>query len=482
MTSTIRALVLSAALGLPALASAQTVSEADAKAIEASLLSLMAKDVADTGALSVKVAGDRYDVLFDLRKAIEKNIAPWTLEEASSILHSVRPTGNGLWEYSGQGAIRYASEIGAANQSGSIVLNIGSFDNKGTFDESLKFVRNSEFKLSDLAYSSRAAQDSLRIAAKDYSLKLVVSEENPGLGDISADAAAHDLSETFGAFPNPETKLLGGALAGRYLFEDVDFTGIARLAEFWRGSAKGKTLDKLTDAERAALSEIIGKHAPFIKGLGENTSVDGVSVTSAGTEIKIGNFSYQWAVEDIDKDAAISFGAKATSITVDTKAMPPVFKKAMPREIGLGLRYSGFKLSAMWEALADPKLAGQAVADNDFYTKKILPDGRITASFDNTYIRSDYYDFTLSGEMRVPLNDPRKPEKADLKLVARDFDKTIKFLQDLSKDDPQLSAASFTAMAMKGFGKIQADGSVLWHLETDAGGKMTVNGQPLPMK
>ena len=162
--------------------------------------------------------------------------------------------------------------------------------------------------------------------------------------------------------------------------------------------------------------------------------------------------------------------------------MPPAFKKALPREIGLGLRYSGFKLSAMWEALSDPKLAGEALAENDFYTNRILPDKKITASFDNTYVRSDYYDFTLSGEMLVPLKDPGKPEKADLKLVARDFDKTIKFLQDLSKEDPQLSAASFTALVMKGFGKMQADGSVLWHLETDASGKMTVNGQPLPMK
>lgn len=482
MKSTLRILLLSAAVALPSLAAADSVNETNAKAIEARLLSLMAKDLADTGALSVRAASDRYEVLFDLRKALEKNIMPWTLKDANSILHSLRSVGEGLWEYSGQGEIRYASDVAAANRSGSVTLNIGSFENKGTFDESLRFIRSGELKLGDLMYSSRAAQDSLRIAVKDYSLKLGVAEEKPGLGNISMDAAAHDISETFGTFPNPETKLLGKALTGRYHFEGVDFQGIARIAEFWNGSAKGKKLDTLSDAERAALSAIVAEHAPFIKRLGENTSVAGVSVMSANTAVKIENFSYQWAVKDIGGDATVALGAKATNITVDTQALPPVLKKALPREIGIGLRYSGFKLSAMWEALADPKLAREALAANDFYTKRILPDGRIIANFDNTYVRSDYYDFALSGDMQVPLKNPGKPEKADLKLVARDFDKTIKFLQDLAKEDPRLSQASFTAMVMKGFGKIQADGSVLWHLEGDANGTMKVNGQPLPAR
>ena len=482
MKSTLRVLLLSAVFAAPSLAFAQSATEADAKAIEAKLLSLVEKDVADTGALSVKAAGDRYEVLFDLRKAIEKNIAPWTLKEANSILHTVQSAGEGLWDYSGQGPIRYASDIAAANQSGSVTLNIGNFENKGRFDESLKFIRSGEFKLADLMYSARAAQDSLKLEVKDYALKLALNEEKPGLGDITADASAHDITETFGTFPNPETKLTGAALTGRYLFEDVDFKGISRLVDFWNGSAKGKKLDALSDAERVALSEIIGQHAPFIKRLGENTSVDGVALTSAGNAVKIENVSYQWAVEDIGGDTAVVLGAKAKNIAVDAQALPPELKKALPREVSLGLRYSGFKFSAMWQALADPKLAREALGANDFYTKRILPDEKVLASFDNTYVRSDYYDITLSGDMQIPLSNPGKPEKADLKVVARDFDKTIKFLQDLSKENPQLSQVSFTALVMKGFGKIQDDGSVLWHFESNASGQMTVNGQPLPMK
>jgi hypothetical protein len=231
-----------------------------------------------------------------------------------------------------------------------------------------------------------------------------------------------------------------------------------------------------------ALSEIIGEHAPFIKRFGENTSVDGVALTSAGNGVSIENVSYQWAVEDIGGDAAVVLAAKANNITVDGQALPPELKKALPREAGVGLRYSGFNFSAMWQALADPKLAREALGADDFYTRKILPDGKILASFDNTYIRSEYYDIALSGDMQMLLSNPGKPEKADLKLVARDFDKTIKFLQDLSRENPQLSKVSFTAMMMKGFGKAQGDGSMLWHFQTNASGQITVNGQPLPMK
>src|SRR5690606_15645188 len=88
MKSTIRILLLSASLIFPSLAAADSVSEVNAKAVETRLLSVMTKDLADAGALSVKAAGDQYEVLFDLRKALEKTIAPWTVKEANAILHT----------------------------------------------------------------------------------------------------------------------------------------------------------------------------------------------------------------------------------------------------------------------------------------------------------------------------------------------------------------------------------------------------------
>jgi hypothetical protein len=480
MKSTIRILLLSTFLAFPSLAVAEGVSETNARAVEAKLLSLMAKDLADAGALSVKAAGDRYDVLFDLRKALEKTIEPWTVKEANSILHALRPVSTGRWEYSGQGEIRLSTDLAAANRSSSVTLNIGSFENKGIFDENLRFIRNGEFTSNELKFGTRSGQDSLRIAARDYRVKLAFAEEKTGLGDISTDVAAHEISETFGTFPNPETRLEGETLAGRFLFEDVDFNGIARLVDFWGGSAKGKTIDALSDAERAALSDIIATHAPFVRRLGENTSVDGASLRWAGNALKIQNLSYRWAIDDLGGDAAVDVGAKVTNLSLDADALPPALKKALPKEAALGLRYSGFKLSAMWQALADPKMVRESLTTKDYYTKRILPEGVITASFDGTYVRSEHYDVTLSGGMALPLDNPGKPEKVDLKVTARDFDKTIRFLQDLSKENPQFSQMSFTAMAIKGFGKVQADGSVLWHIKTDAQGALTVNGQPLP--
>lgn len=482
MKSTARILLLSAAFASPSLAAADGVNEPKAKAIEAKLLSLLAADLANPGTVSVTAAGNRYEVVFDIRKALEKSIAPWTIKDANSIVHSLKPAVGGLWDYSGQGALRLATEVTAASRSSSVTLNIGSFENTGTFDEGLHFIRNGEFKSTDVAFATRSAKDNLKISARDFSTRLSFSEERPGLGDLSTDVSAHGIAETFGDFPNPETRLAGEALTGHLVFEDVDFNGIARLSEFWGGSARGKTLDGLNDSEVAALSGIVARHAPFATKLGENTGVDGVSVTWANNALKIKNLSYHWTVENLGGDAAIDLGAKATNLAVDAAAIPPVLKKALPREIAIGLRYSGFKLSAMWAALADAKTVRASLTTKDYYTNKILPEGKIRASFDGTYVRSDYYDFTLSGGMDVPVANPGKPQNADLNLVARDFDKTIAFLQNLSKQDPRLSQASFTAMAMKGFGKIQADGSVLWHVETDANGAMKVNGQPMPMK
>jgi len=480
MKSSLRVLLLSAAFAFPSFAAAQDVNEADATAIEGRFLTFLSKDLADTGALAVRALGDHYEVTFDIRKALEKSIAPWTVKEGTSILHALRPAPNGLWDYSGRGEIRLATELAAANRSSSVTLNIGSFENKGVFDPALRFVRNAEFKSGDLAFVMRSAQDSLKIAAKDYSFKVGFAEEKPGLGDISTDVAAHEISESFGTFPRPETKLTGNALTGRFLFEDVDFNGIAKLVDFWSGSAKGKTIATMTDAERAALSDIVRTHAPFVRQFGENTSVDGMAVNWAGSAVKIDRLAYRWAVEDIGGDAAVVVGLRIQKPTVDTAALPASLKKALPRDAGLGLRYSGIRLSAMWEALADPKMTRQALEAKDFYTKRILPNGKIRMDFDDTYFRSDYYDIAVSGGMDLPFDNPGKPDKADVVVTARDFDRTIKFLQDLSKEDPVFNQVSLTAMMMKGFGKTQADGSMQWRIEADATGSVKVNGQPMP--
>lgn len=249
MTSSIRILALSACLAIPSLAAAQSVNEANASAVEARLLSFLGKDLADSGALAVKLAGDRYEVLFDLRKAFEKSIAPWTVKEANSILHSLRPLGDGLWEYAGQGNVRLATGLAAANRSSSVALNVGSFDNKGVFDEKLRFIRSGEFTADDVRLVMRSGQDSLTIAARDYAFRLAFTEEKPRLGDVSADVALREVSESFATFPNPEVRLGGKAVTGRFLFEDVDFNGIAKLVEFWSGSASGKTPETMTDAE-----------------------------------------------------------------------------------------------------------------------------------------------------------------------------------------------------------------------------------------
>lgn len=205
-----------------------------------------------------------------------------------------------------------------------------------------------------------------------------------------------------------------------------------------------------------------------------------MSVTWAGNAVRIDNLSYHWAIEDIGGDAAVVLGGRLEHPAVDAAAVPVSLKKALPREAGLGIRYSGFKLSAMWEALSDPQMTRQALTTKDFHTDRILPEGKVRMDFDDTYFRSEHYDVTISGGMDMPVKDGGRPYSADISVTAKNFDKTIKFLQDLAREDPGFGQISFTAMMMKGLGKAQPDGSVTWHVESDASGKVKVNGQPMP--
>lgn len=61
-------------------------------------------------------------------------------------------------------------------------------------------------------------------------------------------------------------------------------------------------------------------------------------------------------------------------------------------------------------------------------------------------------------------------------VTARDFDKTIAYLQANAKQTPELGQTAFFLLMAKGFAQTQEDDQLLWHVETDRTGQIKVNG------
>lgn len=470
--------VLAVTVALIPLASvAAEISGPEAKRIEGAISSSLPAAMRKAGVVTVAPSADHFDATLDLAGMLAKSIAPWTVKEVTPIVHALTPGADGLWDFSTQGSFRLATELLAANRTSAFQLSIGEIKDKGKFDPSAPFIREADISVKDVTSTMRSSQDTIKAGIKDFSARIRSTDVKAGVVDVVSDYSGSGLSQVFGTFPNPEVKISGEKLEGQQTAKSFDIAGIARLIAFWRAEGRPQAIKSLKPEELKELAAIVGAHKPFVDRFGEQTTVSGIKIASSGKAFTVEKLVYDWALEDIAKDGAFVFGATASNPSVTPGFWPAGLEKALPKEMAVHARYFGFKIAPVWEALSNPDPAAP-VTD---FRKLFLPDGRVTMQFSNTYARSDVYDVSLEGSLFMRPGRDDDQSEADLTITAKDFDKTVKFLQDNAKTVPVFGQASFFALMAKGLGKSQPDGSMVWNVKVDGMGKITINGQPLPV-
>jgi hypothetical protein len=462
---------------IPLASFAAEISEPEAKRIEGAISSSLPAAMRQTGVVRVAPLTDHFNVTLDLAGMLAKSTAPWTVKEVTPIVHALTPGADGLWDFSTQGAFKLATELLAANRTSAFQLSVGELQDTGKFDPSISFIREADISMKDVTSTMRSSQDTIKAGIKDFSAKIRSTDVKAGVLDVVSDYTGSGLAQTFGTFPNPEVKISGETLDGQLSAKSFDVAGIAKLMAFWRAEGRQQDIKSLKPEELKELSSIVGMHKPFVDGFGGQTTISGVRINSAGKAFMVEKLAYDWSFEDMAKDGAVVFGATAYNPSVTPGFWPAGLEKALPKEMAIHARYFGFKFEPVWEALSKPDMATR---DTEI-RKVMLPDGRVTMQFSNTYARSDVYDLSLEGSLFMRPGRDDDQSEADLTITAKDFDKTVKFLQDNSKTVPIFGQASFFALMAKGLGKTQPDGSMLWNVKVDERGKITINGQPLPV-
>jgi len=481
MRRSLPALFAVSVLALPVAASAEPATDADAKAAEAAIRAHGPDSWSAPGVLRVRPDGEGYSLTFDTAKAVAAAVAPWTVKEASPIAVGFRKQADGLWSFDSAGDLRLATEMLAGTRTNSLSLTLGGNTVKGVFDPATSLPRSVDFGFADAVVSLRAAQDSMRIAAKDFSMTSAVKDLPEGRGDIDADFAMKDVSTTIGTFPNPEVKLSAKTVDGTYHMGSLDLAGLNAIMRFRQSVPAGKDAGPLSDADRKRLQEIFRAHLPLLDAIGGTVVASGLSLSQGGSGFTLERLDYRSHWEGISDKAAFIIGADLTEAKVTPGVWPDALGAILPKAAKLDLRLSGFNMGAMWKDATIVRSEQElALLPRDHTEKLMFPDGKITAELKESFARSAVYDVTLSGRMELSMDRTALPV-GSLQVTAKDFDKTVKYLQDNSKSVPIFGQAAFFGLMMKGLGKAQPDGSMLWDVTFDESGKATVNGQPLPM-
>jgi hypothetical protein len=470
--------VLAFSVAIVPLASvAAEINEPEAKRIEGAISSSLPAAMKKAGVVRVAPSNDHFNVKLDLAGLLAKSTAPWTVKEVTPVIHVLTPGAEGVWDFSTQGGFKLASELLAANRTSAFQLSIGELKDTGRFDPRVPFVREADISVKDVTSTMRSSQDTVKAGINDFSVKMRSTDVKAGVVDVVSDYNGSGLSQTFGAFPKPEVKISSETLEGQLSAKSFDVAGIAKLMAFWRTEGRPRDMKSLKPEDLKELSSIVGMHRPFVDGLSGKTTISGIKINSSGKAFMVEKLAYDWSFEDMAGDGVVLVGATAHNPSVTPGFWPAGLEKALPREMAVHARYFGFKFEPVWEALSKPDMA---MRDTDI-RKVMLPDGCVTVQFSNTYARSDVYDLSLEGSLFMRPGREDDQSEADLTITAKDFDKTVKFLQDNSKSLPIFGQASFFALMAKGLGKSQPDGSMVWNVKVDERGKVTINGQPLPV-
>ena len=480
MQRTIRAFLVATTLLQPLTAWAQAPDEAGAKEIEASVKALGPKSLSKPGIVRVSPDGAEYRLALDMAKLLADALAPMTVKQASPLTLKLAAQADGKWTFDASNPLALTMEYLAGNRSASLAITTETGMVKGLFDPVTLLPREASIAYTDGVIGLRDARDAVKITLKDIGLSSLTKDLAGGRNDVDGTFLAKDVALTHGAFPRPEVKITAAQVDGSYRIGNVDLAGVAALYRFWRGTDPGKEVETLTPAEREKLKALLTKLTPGIDEIGVKVSASNLASQQGGKGFKLEKLEYETRWEDISSRAALVMQTRLANFGVDDGVWPKGLEAALPKEAALNVRASGFDMVALWADAAQLRGKAQTAAlADDHFLKLFLPDGRMTVDFSDSFVRSSFYDFRLSGQIFVG-RDTRKPPQGVLTITAKDLDKTVKYLQDNAKTVPIFSQASFGMLMFKGLGKAGPEGTTVWDVKFEENGKITVNGQPLP--
>ena len=482
MQLTIRAFLVATTLLQPVVAWAGTPDEAGAKKIEAAAKVYGPKSLSKPGLLRVGPDGDGYRLALDMVKLIADAVAPMTVKEASPLAFKLIEQADGKWSYDASAPFKLTTEYLAADKSANLAVTTETGLIKGLFDPAILLPRQAEIGFTKGVASLRDSRDALKIGVEDANVSSVVQDLSDGRGDIEGSFTINDLTAIHGIFPQPEVKISAERIDGSYKAGKADLVGIAALIRFWKVTAEGKSVETLTDAERKEFTDLVAKHTPVIDEVGGRAVATNLATTEGGKGFKLEKLEYVSRWEGLGGRAALVIGTHITNLGIDPGIWPKGLEAILPKEAALNVRASGFDMGAMWKEAAELRTNSEMTQlPRDHFSKLLLPDGKVTIDVTDSFVRSSFYDLTLSGRITTAIGT-RQPPVGSFVVSAKDFDGTIKYLQDNTKTVPIFGRFAMMAAMAKGFGKSGPDGMTVWEIKAEEGGKLTVNGQPLPMQ
>ncbi len=472
--------LLAASLFL-ATASAHALAAAtpeEAARITASLQTYLGSE---PGVVTVAAQGDDYIVTLNPAPYIAKINQPGVKVTIDPVVLTVRPKGNGQWDVSQKGPYAFGW---AAEGISTVEGKVAEQDWSGVFDEASAAFLTSTYSIKNFTIN----QTMVDPATKSKTDTATVYESWTGTStatprpDGSVDASG--TVNIAGVISAAKTDAAPGAPPLNYSINNAKTDYVSTIKGFrsraildlvaWFVAHPSKELivkdqQQLKDKVLAAL--------PLWESLDTNATMADTTVATAIGSFVLPSATFGVGMNGVSKDGKLREAFGVTGLTIPPGIAPPWTDGLIPHTFKIDMTAQGVDLEApvrLFVAQADlakdpPIPPGSEPA----YLAAFAPKNSINVSLAGGEIAAAGYAITYDGAFTV--NFAGLPT-GTATIRMKGLDDVIAKVQAAATTDPNAQQAMGGLVALKGFGKAEADGGMLWAVDMTQPGKVLVNG------
>ncbi|TGQ79407.1 hypothetical protein EN850_19380 [Mesorhizobium sp. M8A.F.Ca.ET.207.01.1.1] len=465
------------ALLLSAPAFGQTVDNQGAKQLSDDLSRYVGKQALDKGILKVSAEGDAYKIVFDFKalaatfpdqKMVKFDFAPYAL--------LVKPRSDGSWDVSMDFSQSASFEFNGPEGKQSTRFSIKDGKGSGVYDPKLAAFSSATSSIAGMTMSSQDAKQQMDASAGAGTATLSAAKAANGGVDFTTTQKIANFVEAI-KFNDPESGLnfpvtvKSPELSVEASGKGVQTKPLLDLLAFAVANEDEKTLK----ANQAQLKSLLLAALPVWERIDgtygfKDFAVDSPIGTFGATQLGIA-----FGSDGVAQNGKISYGIKASGLTVPQQLLPSWSVALLPTDIDLNFGGASIDLDSMakkaieaFDLNQDPPLPAefgdQLKADFLAKTPKVV--------IGHSTVKNKDMEIALEGEMTT---FGQKPD-ANLTVDVAGFDKIMEHLQEAAKAEPEVGQYVPVALMAKGFAKTLPDGKLEWAINTKADGSVTVNG------
>ncbi|AMY00247.1 hypothetical protein AB0V79_09750 [Mesorhizobium ciceri] len=472
-----RALPFVFLLALSAPALSQTVDSQGAKQLSDDLSRYVGKQAIDKGILKVSLEGGAYKILFDFKalaasfpdqKLLKFDFAPYAL--------MLKPRSDGSWDVSMDFSQSASFEFNGPEGLQSTQFSIKDGKGSGVYDPNLAAFTSGTSSMAGMTMASKDAKQHMEASTGAGIATVAATKSATGGVDFTTSQKVSSFVEAIN-FDDPESGLKfpvtvrSPELSVEASGKGVQTKPLLDLLAFAVANEDEATLK----ANQAQLKSLLFAALPLWQ------RIDGTyGFKDFVVESPVGNFgatqlSTVFGSDGVAQNGTITYGIKASGLTVPTQLLPSWSVGLLPTDVDLNFGGANIDLDSMakkaieaFDLNKNPPLSAefgqQLKADFMAKSPKVV--------LGHSTVKNKDTEIVLEGEMTFPGEKPEGSVTVDV----AGFDKLVEGLQEAAKSEPEVAQYVPVALMAKGFGKTLPDGRLEWIVNAKADGSVTVNG------